>query len=327
MNDNVRVAIIGCGGIARSHAKAYAASGDICQLVASADTSVAAADAFGKEFGGAVYHDGAQMLDEVRPQAVSICTPPSSHLPLVRLCAQRGIAVLCEKPLARTLAEADELVDVVEQSGILFMHGLCHRFHGPVSQMMELVRNGSLGKIIHYYNRFSFRFEGVENRWFSDPEIAGGGILLDTAVHSLDLFSYIVGSVAEISAHVSTTLPIRVEDSAAILVASESGVSGDISCSWVTTPGESIVRLYCTGGIAELDYNGKPNLRYCLGENEAVVPVLFEGPDRFAAEIRHFVECVRSNSRPAISVYDGRETIRLIEEAYASAEVPRPGVS
>jgi predicted dehydrogenase len=211
-----------------------------------------------------------------------------------------------------------DMVAVVERAGIVFMNALCHRFHGPVNQARQLVGRGTLGRLVHFHNRFAFRFAGVEKRWFTDPEIAGGGILLDTAVHSLDLFRHIVGEVASVSAQVSTVLPVAVEDSAALLVRSVSGVTGEISCSWVTPPGEAIVRLYGTEGMAELDYSAEPNLRYRLAEG-GWVSVPYSGPDRFEGETRHFLECVRDGTTPAITVRDGARVIELLARAYCSA--------
>jgi len=318
MDHTMRIAIIGCGGIAHAHARAYAANNDVCQMVACADVAPQAADAMGREFECPAYQDVATMLDVVRPDAVSICTPPSSHLPMARLAAERGIAVLCEKPLTRNVSEAQQMVDLVQRSGILFMNGLCHRFHGPVQQARQLIQDGSLGRLIQFQNRFAFRFQGVEQRWFTDPEIAGGGILLDTAVHSLDLFRFLVGEVATICAQTSATLPTQVEDSATLLLRSVDNVIGEISCSWVTPPGEAIVRTYGTEGTLEIDYNREPNLRYCLAAG-GWVQVPFDGPDRFAAETRHFVECVRDGCQPRVTVQDGARAIALIAEAYASA--------
>jgi predicted dehydrogenase len=123
--DRICVATIGCGGIAKAHAKAYAASLDLCQIVACADVVGSAAQAFGGEFGCAAYLDTAKMLDAVKPDAVSICSPPSGHLPAVRLAAERGIAVLCEKPLARNLAEANEMVEVMDYCPLRGAGSLC----------------------------------------------------------------------------------------------------------------------------------------------------------------------------------------------------------
>lgn len=317
--DKIRVAIIGSGGIATgAHAPAYAANSDLCELVACADVSQEAADKFATRYNCASYTDVARMLDEVHPDAVSICTPPVGHLPSVRLAAARGIAILCEKPMTRTVAEADEMVALVERAGIVFMTAFCHRFHGPVQQLKALIDQGKLGTVMQFYNRFSGRFAGVENRWFSQAEIAGGGNLMDTTVHSIDLFRYLAGEVRAISAQLRTVLPIQVEDTATLLVRSASDVLGELSCSWVTQPGEAVIRVYGTEGTAEIDYSADPSLRYWSAGTWVQVP--YQGPDRFYGEIRHFVECVRDKHTPAITVRDGARAIALLDAAYRSAQ-------
>ncbi|MHB0855997.1 MAG: Gfo/Idh/MocA family protein [Anaerolineae bacterium] len=318
MTRKLRVALIGCGGIASAHATAYCACPDLCELVAGSDVSLAAANKLAEEFGFRAYTDTLRMLEEVAPDAVSICTPPVWHLPMARLAAQRGIAILCEKPLARNLPEADEIVALVRETGVLFMNALCHRFHGPINQLRSLITDGVVGQPVHWHNRFAFRFEGVQDRWFTNPEIAGGGVLLDTAVHSLDIFRYVVGEVRSIRAEVSTHLPIPVEDSAMLLVTSETGVTGEISCSWVTPPGESTITLYGTEATARLDYEADPNLSYQVA-GRPWTPVPYTGPDRFEGEIRHFCECVRDGISPRITVEDGARAIALIDEAYRTA--------
>ncbi|MHB9031992.1 MAG: Gfo/Idh/MocA family protein [Anaerolineae bacterium] len=317
-----RVAIIGCGGIANAHASAYRANQDLCEIAACADTVPAAAQAFGAKYGCPAFDDIEQMLDTIKPDAVSICTPPNSHLSITELAASRGINVLCEKPMARNSVEADQMVAIVKRTGITFMNGLCHAFHGPVNQAKDLLASGKLGKLVHFYNRFGGNFAGVEKRWFVDPAIAGGGIMLDTTVHSLSIFLYVVGEVDQVHAFLSTTLPIKTEDSAAMLLRSTNGVTGEISCSWITTPGEWVIRLYGTEGFAEINYDANPNLRYRLGQGDWV-EVPYAGPDRFTLEVKHFLECLRSGATPLTSVSMGARTIAVIDQAYRSAGLTR----
>ncbi|MCE5260033.1 MAG: Gfo/Idh/MocA family oxidoreductase [Chloroflexi bacterium] len=320
--NKIRVAIVGCGGIANAHANAYRANQEQCELVACADTVPAAAQSFGTKYNCQPFSDIELMLDSVKPDAISICTPPNSHLPLTAQAAAKKINVLCEKPMARNSAEAAQMVDIVTRSGITFMNGLCHSFHGPVNQAKQLLDSGKLGKLVHFYNRFAGKFEGVEQRWFVDPAVAGGGILLDTAVHSLSVFLHLVGDVDAVRAFLSTTLPITTEDSAALLLRGVNGVTGEISCSWVTTPGEWVFRLYGTQGVAEIDYDATPNLRYRLTQGDWV-SVPYQGPDRFALEIRHFLDCVSSGATPLVSAAMGARTIAIIDEAYRSAGIAR----
>ena len=114
------------------------------------------------------FGDAVALLDAVQPDAVSICTPPKFHLPIGEVVAGRGIACLCEKPPARTLAETEAMVAAFAGSGALLQFAFCHRFHTPVEQAQELIASGRLGRVIHIYNRFGFRFGRAGSSWFTD---------------------------------------------------------------------------------------------------------------------------------------------------------------
>ena len=98
-------------------------------------------------------------------------------------------------------------------------------------------------------NRFGFRFARAGKSWFTEAEVAGGGILIDTLVHSIDIFRALTGDeIDSARAEVSSALPIEVEDSASLLIRSSGGVLGTLNCSWVTPVSEAIVRIYGTEG-------------------------------------------------------------------------------
>ena len=116
----IRVAVIGAGGIGGVHLGAYADWPDLCEIVAVADTYLPAAQEKAEKYGGQAFESYAEMLDTVRPDAISVCTPPVAHRRVVEAAAQRGMSVLCEKPPARTLAETEAIVAAMEHSrGIL----------------------------------------------------------------------------------------------------------------------------------------------------------------------------------------------------------------
>ena len=186
-----RVAVIGAGGIAGAHLRAYATHAERCEIVGIADIDTEAARAKVTEYSGQAFSDGVAMLEQLKPEAVSICTPPKFRLPFVEAAAERGIAVLCEKPPARTLAETESIVDAMR--GGLLQFAFCHRFHAPLLAAIELIRSGKLGALVQIENRFAFRFARAGNSWFTDAEVAGGGILIDTLVHSIDIFRALTG--------------------------------------------------------------------------------------------------------------------------------------
>lgn len=314
----LRVAVIGAGGIGGTHLRAYAAWPDLCEVVSVADVDLAVAQNKASTFGALAFDDYLTMLDQVKPDAVSICTPPKLHLPLALDLAQRGIACLCEKPPARTVAETEAIVAAFEKAGAILQFAFCHRFHEPVRQVQELIARGRLGKIVQIYNRFGFRFDRAPTSWFTDAEMAGGGILIDTLVHSIDIFRSLAGEVAHVAAAVSTTLPVQVEDSASLQLVSASGVIGSLTCSWVTPVSEAEFRIWGTEGEAIIDYTANEGALYRLaGDSDwTVLPVLT--PDRFVLQAAHFLHCVRHGQRPKVSGADGIAVMRVIEAAYQS---------
>lgn len=321
----VRVAVIGAGGIGATHLRAYAAWPELCTVAGVADIDRTTAEATAAPYGTVpLFTDPIELLDALQPDAVSICTPPREHLPLARAAAQRGIACLCEKPPARTVAEAEAIVSAFAESGALLQFAFCHRFHQPLRQVQTLIAEGKLGKVIQIYNRFGFRFDRAATSWFTDAELSGGGVLIDTLVHSLDIFRVLAGEIVRVDAAVSTTLPVDVEDSASIQVVSASGVIGSLNCSWVTPVSEAEIRVWGSEGEAVIDYAVSDGARYRLAGQEAWTVLPFEGPDRFVLQAEHFLTCVRSGRQPAVGAADGIAVMRAIESAYRStASQPR----
>lgn len=321
----IRVAVIGAGGIAAAHLRAYAAHAERCEIVGIADVVEQAAREKAATYGGRVFRDGERMLDALKPDALSICTPPKFHLPAAKAAAARGIAILCEKPPARTLAETEAIVEAVEAQASLLQFAFCHRFHPPLRAAQALIGSGRLGRLVQIENRFGFRFARAGTSWFTEVDSAGGGILIDTLVHSIDIFRALTGGdeVASAQAQVSSALPIDVEDSASLLLRSRGGVLGSLNCSWVTPVSEAIVRIYGTEGQAVLDYNAAAGLRYRLADEDDWTDQDFDEPDRFVAQAGHFLRCIETGERPRVGGEDGLAVMRVIEAAYKSAGVQR----
>ncbi len=321
--EKIRIALIGAGGIGKTHQRAYATWPELCEIVAVVDVVQAAAQSLAQTADAIAFTDYAQMMDEVAPDAVSICTPPHEHLPLAQAAATRGIHVLCEKPPARTLAETQALVEAFAGSPgnnkAMLQFAFCHRFHQPIQQAQALIASGKLGDLVHIDNRFAFRFDGVESRWFSDPAIAGGGIIIDTLVHSVDIFRALAGEIATVQASATNKLLAlkgRIEDTAALLVTSESGVLGTLSCSWATALPRFSVTIFGTVGEASIDYANKGGVQYRLADDEAWSQMDFDAPDRFAQQARHFLDCVATGKPPLVGGNDGLAVMRVLDEAY-----------
>lgn len=318
----IRIAVIGAGGIGGIHLRAYTAHADRCEIVGIADVIEAAAQAKAAEYGGRAFNDAEAMLDAVKPDAISICTPPKFHPPAVAAAAARDIAVLCEKPPARNLAETEAIVAAMQ--GKLLQFAFCHRFHAPLQAAQALIQSGQLGDLVQIENRFAFRFARAGQSWFTEAEVAGGGVLIDTLVHSIDIFRALTDDdIVSAQAQVSSALPIEVDDSASLLVRSQTGVLGTLNCSWVTPIAEANVRIHGREGQAIIDYDAAAGLRYKLADDDDWTAQRFDEPDRFVAQADRFLRCIETGEPPLVDGEDGLAVMRVIEAAYESAGVTR----
>lgn len=313
---SIAVGLVGCGGIGGVHAGSWLQV-DGAKIVAVCDVNAEAARAMADRTGAAAFGTVEEMLGAARLDVVDVCVPPCDHSAAVLAALSKGCHVLCEKPLARTVAEAAALVEASTASGKLLMTAFCHRFHPPIMFAKRLIDEGKIGRLAMFRNRFSGLFVGVGDRWFSDPDIAGGGTMLDTAIHSIDLFRYLAGDIETINGCVGTFMEgLRVEDSAVVSLRSAAGVLGVIEASWATPGASNVVELYGTAGMCAVDYNTGLVTYQCAGMDAPVTEVV-DGEDRFAAEVEHFAAAVRGEVELRVTGVDGLRANEAVEAVYS----------
>ena len=315
-----RVGIIGLGGIGRTHIAAWQANG--ITPVAFSDTVPALLDAAIAAHGGTPYASATDLIQSGTVDIVSICTPPAFHADLAIAALEAGVATICEKPLAATLAEAERVQEAAERTGTLFAVGFCHRFQPHIEELKRRIGAGELGQIRTFRNRFAGWMPNAEQTWFANPAISGGGALIDTSVHSIDLFRYLVGDPVTVDAVMSTTETtlgpaLPVEDTAILILKTAEGALGSIESSWRTPVGEWTITLYGTGGSAVVDY-GTNELRICPVGGEWTRIEVPEG-DRFQREIADLIDRWRLGGTPRATVADGVAANRILDAAYRSA--------
>lgn len=315
-----RVGIIGLGGIGRTHIAAWQANG--ITPVAFSDTVPALLDAAIEAHGGTPFASATDLIESGTVDIVSICTPPAFHANLAIAALEAGVAAICEKPLAANLADALRVQEAAERTGTLIAVGFCHRFQPHIEELKRRIEAGELGQIRTFRNRFAGLLANAEQTWFSNPAISGGGALIDTSVHSIDLFRYLVGDPVTVDAVTSTTATtlgplLPVEDTAILILKTASGALGSIEASWRTPVGEWTITLYGTGGTAVVDY-GTNALRVCpVGGEWTTIDV--PAGDRFQREVANLIECWRDGGTPRATVADGVAANRILDAAYRSA--------
>lgn len=316
----LRIGIVGCGYVAGTHAAAYQTLADV-EIAAVCDVLPDAAERLAAKLGCAVAPSLGWMASEGRLDAVSICTSPVSHSAVCEPFLRAGIPVLCEKPLAATVEDAEYLADLVRRTGTPFMVGFCHRFQPAVVKLKAMIDRGDLGRPLFFRNTFSGKLDvGRSHRGIRSA--SGGGALLDNGAHSIDLVRHLVGEPTEAQAMLATYTPgVEVEELASlnlrvgpavahIVSGYMSGNCGNV-VEWVGDLGGAVIN-YFNPALPDLTWRKN-------GESQWQTVDCSDLPGRFPAEMAHFVHCVRTGTEPAITAEDGLRVNRIADAAYASA--------
>lgn len=321
MSKVLRVGIVGCGGVAKSHLRGYRSMKDV-QVVAVFDVAAASAQAMAQETGARVAASSAEMAARDALDAVSICTPPACHWQSARPFLAAHVPVYCEKPLERDATTAARFATAVQKSGTLFMMGFNHRFYGPIIELKKLIDAGTLGKPLFFRNIFSGWMD-LKHDHRARPELSGGGCLIDHCSHSIDLFRYLVGEPTHVQAWAANVAQkVAIEDFGMIQLSVADKAFGEIVASYSLRTAENTIEWHGTKGSALVNYweEGRPDLAYRL-EWGPYTPVDCSAhlSDRYTIAIQHFVACVRGRQCPAVVAADGLKTSRIVRRVYEAA--------
>ncbi|MGP0066219.1 MAG: Gfo/Idh/MocA family protein [Isosphaeraceae bacterium] len=196
---NIQVAIIGAGLQCRRRAPVVRESKDD-NLVIIASLHREHAEAMASQMGCEASDDWRSVVTRNDVDAVLICTPPHVHTEIGIAAMKAGKHVLCEKPMTRTVAEAEELVAVAHETGMTLKCGFNHRHHPAIWEAKRLLDGGSIGKPL--FARCVYGIcgrPGYENEWRADPEQTAGGQFIEQGTHAIDLFRWFLGEVAQVA--------------------------------------------------------------------------------------------------------------------------------
>jgi predicted dehydrogenase len=322
--NELKIGIVGCGGISRFHSKPYQKAG--AQIALVYDVNRSAAETLAKESGAQVADSLDAMTKPGVLDAVSVCTPPAFHLENCLPFVRARFPVLCEKPLEISVPRAKRLAAEVKKRRTIFMTAYCHRFHPPILEAKKLIESGTLGKPLLFRNMFAGKFI-IKGNHRANPKFSGGGCVADNAAHAVDIFRFLMGDVVAVQAQIaSLTQKEAVEDFGLVALRGRNGCFGEIICSYSTPHATNYVEVLCEKGVVTVSYwiAGRPDITYRIeGEKEERTVDVSQIPDRFTAEIGQFLECVRTGNKPSITAEDGLASAKIIAAAYASAKSGR----
>jgi len=314
---DITVALIGCGGIAQSHLELLQALPD-CHLIAAVDIRPEAAQSVAHRAGCEWYGDYREALEHECPDAVVVCTPPYTHPEISSFCLEAGVHVLCEKPLATSVAEAERMVDAATKGDALLMMASKFRYVRDVIQAKGIIEAGLLGEVTLYENSFCSQVN-MRDRWYSRRSLSGGGVLIDNGSHSVDIARYLLGPIAKVRGQEGKNAQgLEVEDDVRVSFRTVNEVSGALHLSW-SNPNEREDYISVSGTEGRLSIGWRSS-RY--RQSETLNWVVFgEGYNKHEAmkrQMRNFVDSINGIDRPLITETDALESVRVIETAYRS---------
>jgi predicted dehydrogenase len=309
--------VIGVGAFGRNHARIYqqlAQQGEAVRLVGVVDPDVARADAVAREFGCRGFGSIEQLIStHSEVQAASVAVPTVHHLHVARALIEAGVDVLIEKPLATSLAEADELIALSQRLGRIGQVGHLERFNSAVRATLPLITRPMFFEV-HRLSVFTPRSLDVD-------------VVLDLMIHDLDIvLSFVNSPVTEIRAVGLPILSAKV-DIANVRLQFASGCVANFTASRVSTERVRKLRFFQPKQYVSLDYGRQDVTVFSVGESAGVPSVnpqigITKPPtvpaEPLLVELKSFLAAVRERSKPVVSLEEGRRALEVALDIVAA---------
>lgn len=340
----IRAAIVGSGFAADIHADGYENCID-AEVAAVASPNKEHVKAFADKFGITNYYtDYNEMLKRDDIDIVSVCTPNYLHHDISVAVAEAGKNVVCEKPLAVTLEEADNMINAAEQNNVKLFYAENWHFAPALVRVAEIVKSGAIGDVLYFKAKEAHG--GSHSSYALKKKYCGGGCLIHMAIHPIGYGLALKEGVkparvyAEISGGGENNIlhpRFEGEDFSVLIIDFEDGTRGVIDANYITKGGlDDTVEIYGSKGTIKADISQGSPLKvfslegydYAVEKAEMTTGWTFPTPNEnwglgYHNEIAHFVECLIEKKRPRFGTdgKGGRDALRIVMAGYQSAEM------
>lgn len=332
----LQTGVIGCGRISVVYAQAFRALEHQMEVKVACDKDMTRAQDFAAQFPGCVAVDTIEDFLTQKPQVAHILTPHFLHKAQAIACLEAGIDVLTEKPIAITLPDADAMVETMErtgrQLGVIFQN----RWIDGIAEAKRMLDAGELGTVTGAWSTLNWHRPPsyYQCDWKGSWEKEGGGVVIDQAIHSIDLVRYLIGSPvtmvhARIDRRVLTS--IEVEDVADAAITFKNGaVYSFYACNYYTSNSDIRVEISCEKGNILLVGS---TVSITQGDTKRVIApkaLQTQGESYWGSfhlsQIRAFYGGLTSGGKTAVHPADARETLAVVLGIYSSARTGRPHI-
>lgn len=315
--NKLKFALIGTGGIAQTYAQAFQTS-NCCELVAVADVNKDSAKAFAEPFSAQSFADYKTLAEISEFDAVIVATPPNTHPEIAEFFMNRGKHVLCEKPLCLSVAEAKQMIETAEKTGVVFTMATKFRYCEDVVKAKSILASGVLGEVVQFENAFTAKVD-MSKRWNSDKEISGGGVLIDNGTHSVDIIRYFLGAITDVLAlETSGTQNLSVDENVKLLAKTANGVAASVDLTWgINKELPNFISIYGTNGTLHIGWRES---KYKLNSSPdwTIFGTGYDKVQAFKSKIENFRNAILGKEELLIKPADALASVEVIEAAYKS---------
>ena len=330
----MKIAIVGCGLIGQKRLRSLRAED---QVIAVADPVEARAQALAAQARGAVaLTDWRAAVERPDVEAVFVATSNDALAPVTLAAAEAGKHVLVEKPAARNPDELLPAIAAAERRGVCVQVGFNHRYHPALQQARALFDSGVLGPMMFIRGRYGHGGRiGYDKEWRANPEVSGGGELLDQGVHLIDLARWFLGDFVHVQGHVGTFFwDMPVEDNGFLLLRNGGGQVAWLHATrteWKNTFSFEIfgrdAKLHIEGlggsyGVERLAYY---KMKPSMGPPDTTIWE-YPGEDRsWHLELQAFADAIAARRAPLVGLRDAHAALTIVHQVYALSRGAQPG--
>jgi len=341
----IKWGVIGAGGIAdRRTIPEGILPAKNSRLIAVMDTDEQQCMAVAHKYGDVkAYVREQDLLTDADVDAVYIATPTWLHRDQTCLAAEAGKHVLCEKPMALTTAQCEDMIAACRLNHVKLALGFMMRFQAQHLKILEMIRIGDLGRIVFVRAQLSCWYPPIAGAWRQNPQLGGGGSLIDMGSHCIDLLEMLVGRVKRVSCVASNLVQAyKSEDSATVLLEFENGTQGVVD-SFFSIPdisSKNRLEIYGTRGsiLAEgtigqasagdaCAYLEHQSGSYAAQQDRELksreIRIEAAPVNIYQAEIEHFAQCIEKDTLPINSGEAGLRNLIIINACYEAARIGR----
>lgn len=322
-----KVLVIGAGTMGSVHAEAYAAM-DGVQLAGIVDIQTEKGGQLANKLNTRSYASFEEAMAAEQADVVDVCLPTFLHKDYVLKAAEAGKHVICEKPIALNLADAEEMIRTCKEKRVKLFVGHVLRFFPEYGRAKAIVDQGVIGKPAVMRTTRGGAFPQAWNDWYADME-KSGGLTLDMIIHDFDFLRWCFGEVERVYAKGMYGRGYSRLDYSLVTLRFESGVIAHVEGTWAHNSFSMKFEIAGTSGILDYDSSkDKPIVASFRagagGAGGVAVPEspLLENP--YHLELKHFMTCIAENRTPLVSERDAVEALKIALAAIESMETGLP---